>query len=137
MTLSFEERPEALKHEAVKGVAVGECVEGKKWKKSCTAHAHYAGSGREFGGWLCFKGEEGLQNKVVQIHELAHLVAPRGHGERWRKAVLALGGSLEAVPGLLRSYEKRPRRFRHGVVRYFQVSHEVWMGQPTTASEKA
>jgi hypothetical protein len=108
------------------------------------------------GGWLCFSSEEALQNRAVQIHELAHLVAPKGHGKLWRKAVLALGGTLEEVPGFMKSYEKKSRRpsfrvsyndqivkigymgqEREGLRAGAQALLDNWLGQPTTASEKA
>lgn len=99
--------PELLRSMAVKGVFVGGCVtRGVGSSFRAKAHAHCHGS---HAGWLCFRRADRLRCRELVIHELAHLVAGAGHTDAWRAAVIKLGGTLDAVPGVLRSYHKRGR----------------------------
>jgi hypothetical protein len=102
--------PEDLRHEAVRGVAVGGCgPEGSRIHDPDIAHAHTDGLSR---GWICFGSEAALADRQTRLHELAHVVTGDGHTARWRACLLSLGGSLDAVPGGSRSYHpvERPGR---------------------------
>lgn len=91
----------------VAGVFAGGCVaRGVGSRFRAKAHAHT--SGKRF-GWLCFLSAKRLAARELVIHELAHLLAGKGHDDRWRAKVLELGGTIDEVPGLLRSYRKRAR----------------------------
>lgn len=95
---------ELLRSFAVKGVYVGGCVcRGVGSSFRAKAHAHFNGA---YAGWLCFRRADRLECRELVIHELAHLVCGQGHTDLWRDTVLRLGGTLDPVPGVLRSYHK-------------------------------
>lgn len=86
---------------------VGGCYErGEGSKFRAKAHTHTRGE-----KWICFRSTKWLGCKELLTHELAHALTNHGHTDKWRKKVLELGGTIEAVPGILRSYEKKPRRW--------------------------
>jgi len=96
-----------LRSFAVRGVFVGGCVtrgDGSSFRAK--AHAHTSGPHK---GWLCFRRADRLDCRALVIHELAHLVTGDGHTDRWRAAVIRLGGTLDPVPGILGDYNKQPR----------------------------
>lgn len=94
-------------HPACIGVFVGGCVARGRGSRFCgDAHAHTDG---EFVGWICYRDEQWARHAEIAIHELAHVVTGHGHTDRWRETVLALGGTLDEVPGIQRSYHK-PRK---------------------------
>jgi hypothetical protein len=106
--------PDHLRHPVVRGVFVGGCVRrgiGSSFRAK--AHAHGNESDPHH-GWICYRKASRLESKELALHEIAHLVAGCGHTDEWRRAVLALGGTLDAVPGLLRSYQKRERNAPRG-----------------------
>ncbi len=106
-SLPREAWPADLVHPAVAGVFVGGCVErgvGSRFRRK--AHAHFQGPHK---GWICFLSARRLTERMLVLHELAHLLSPGGHDDRWREALLALGGTLDEVPGILKSYQKRVR----------------------------
>jgi len=91
----------------VAGVFAGGCVArgvGSRFRHK--AHAHTKGLYR---GWLCVLAARRLDAPELVLHELAHLLTGAGHDDRWRAKVLELGGTIDEVPGLLRSYRKRER----------------------------
>lgn len=91
----------------VRGVFVGGCVaRGDGSSFHAMAHAHSDGDHR---GWICVRAAKRLADDMLMLHELAHLSSGDGHTDRWRREVLALGGTLDAVPGSLKSFHKRPR----------------------------
>ena len=99
--------PTWLQHPEMKGVFIGGCVSrgiGSSFRAK--AHAHF---GDEHRGWICFRSTKWLDNKFLCLHELAHIVTRQGHTDRWRKFLLQIGGTLDPVPGVLRSYQKQPR----------------------------
>ena len=106
--------PEELKHPAVKGVFVHGCIEkGDGVYSRNRAHAHTAG---EHAGWICVYVAKRLKFRELMLHELGHLVVGPGHGhnDKWRSAVLALGGTIDVVTDyncntVMRSYAKKPR----------------------------
>jgi hypothetical protein len=90
-----------LAHPAVRGVAIGACVDGSKWNPTQAAHAH-CGSGR-FVGWVCVLRPRFLTSANF-IHELAHLVAKTDglHDAIFERTRLELR----------KQYRKRPARRR-------------------------
>lgn len=99
--------PRSLKgHHVVKGVFVGGCVGEEVTNPFWEAHAHHDG---DFEHWLCFRTAALMKRRLLVIHELAHLTSGHGHDDVWRKEVLRLGGTIDAVPGLLRSYRKEKK----------------------------
>ncbi len=45
---------------------------------------------------------------MLALHEIAHLIAGKGHTDAWRRAVLSIGGTLDPAPSL-KSYQKQPK----------------------------
>jgi len=97
----------------VVGVFVGGCVargEGSRFRAK--AHAHTRAWDQNH-GWLCVLSPARLTDQALVLHELAHLIAgPVGHTDRWRRALLALGGTLDRT-GSTKDYHKRQRTGRH------------------------
>lgn len=58
---------------------------------------------------ICFRSDKWLHVEELIKHELAHILTGVGHTDKWREKVLELGGTINEVPGILRSYEKRKR----------------------------
>lgn len=95
-------------HPGLRGVFVGGCVErGVGSRFRAKAHAHTSGEHR---GWICFLSNRWLGERMLWLHELAHAVMREGHTRRWREFLLQIGGTLDEVPGVLRSYHARPRK---------------------------
>ncbi|MCZ2109616.1 MAG: hypothetical protein LC118_08625 [Dehalococcoidia bacterium] len=91
---------------SVTGISLGGCVEAidtpRRGAFRRRAHAHNDRRDPHF-GWLCFLSTElgrliTLAGRTALFaHEFAHLLAPgSGHGERWRRAVTALGYPAQA-----------------------------------------
>jgi hypothetical protein len=72
------------------------------------AHAH-CNKGDENKGWICILGHKRLTDRMLMLHELAHLIAPGGHNDRWRQVLVDLGGTLDPTPSM-QSYRKRVRK---------------------------
>jgi len=99
--------PIKSKHPEVKGIFVGGCVErGEGSRFRAKAHSHIKG---HYKGWICFLSERRLDSNELMLHEVAHVISESGHDDKWRETVLRIGGTLDAVPGLLKSYHKRTR----------------------------
>jgi hypothetical protein len=80
----------------LKGICVGGCVDKDLiiTPDIATAHAHTT----FFNGWICLKHKYLLKEKLVLLHEVAHLITDLGapsHGKEWRKNVVALGGTYK------------------------------------------
>jgi len=106
--LHRHEWPTYITSWALKGIFVGGCVargDGSSFRAK--AHAHTTGA---YTGWLCFRTRRRVASRALVLHELAHLVTGQGHTNAWRRTVLRLGGTLDAIPGLLRSYQARGAR---------------------------
>lgn len=58
---------------------------------------------------ICYLSSKWLHSKELALHELAHILAGTGHTDKWRAKVIELGGTLEEVPGILKSYHKKVR----------------------------
>jgi hypothetical protein len=97
--------PAWLRHPAVSGLCVGGCIaRGPGLGPSAKVHSHVAGA---FGGWICFRKVGRLADKMLGLHELAHIVSgDRLHTPKWRAVVLRLGGTLDATESM-RSYRRR------------------------------
>lgn len=91
----------------VAGVSIGGCAEAigtsRRGAFRRRAHAHNDRHDPLF-GWLCFLSAKpgrlvtpSGRPSAPLAHEYAHLLAPgSGHGERWRRAVTALGYPAQA-----------------------------------------
>ena len=91
----------------VAGISLGGCAEAigteRRGAFRRKAHAHNRRQDPLF-GWICVLSSK-WQRLVTRTgrpsallaHEYAHLLAPsNGHGERWRRAITALGFPAEA-----------------------------------------
>lgn len=107
MELGYDQRPEWLKVPEVKGVFEGGCVsrgEGSRFRAK--AHSHIKKKDPYY-GWICYLSFKRLIHEELALHELAHILTSQGHTDKWRKKLLEIGGTLDPVPGLLRSYRKK------------------------------
>jgi hypothetical protein len=83
-------------------IFVGGCVkrgEGSRFRSK--AHAHI------YENWICFLSEKRLASKELCLHEIAHILTKSRHTDKWRKKLLQIGGTLDEVPGILKSYHKK------------------------------
>lgn len=95
------------KFEQVIGVFAGGCVErGEGSRFHHKAHAHTRG---EHKGWICVLSPKRLGERLLMLHEAAHILTGGGHDDKWRAKLLEIGGTLDEVPGLMKSYHKRRR----------------------------
>lgn len=98
--------PEFANYPEFIGLFVGGCVErGDGSRFRVRAHAHW---GDDHTGWICVLSPRRLYTESgkpsqVMLHELAHLLEPGGHHDKWRAAARALGYRLPA------HYRKRTR----------------------------
>jgi hypothetical protein len=103
--------PADLQHPEVRGLFLGGCVAKGLGVRhlgggSGGTHAHTSGPNR---GWICFGSTRLLDSREARLHELAHVVTREGHTARWREYLLQIGGTIDEVPGVLRSYYPRKR----------------------------
>jgi hypothetical protein len=100
----------------LKGVYIGECIRYGDWKRlfdpKQSAHAHN-NEDDPMRGWICVRQRQFLVRPIM-LHEIAHLLIPnQGHTEKWRRKVLAIGGTLKPVcigrTRQMRDYQKKPR----------------------------
>lgn len=124
-------------HKQLKGVYVGGCINGINWDQTKyggvftrnvipLAHAHTSRIINP--GWMCLQHENYLQEPYLLIHELAHILSDQGHNDRWRKKVLELGGTLDAV-GSIRDYHKISRNVSKTPIlsfRTFRNMNSLW-----------
>lgn len=111
MTLS-----EFLAHSCVRGLSVGQCVDGSALPADVYAHAHQYHKDLNR-GWVCIRSPRDVLRRgsrelsTTLMHELAHLVAAAGHDDDWRRTMRELGQPIPAA------YRKRkrlpPARTRH------------------------
>ena len=98
---------EILKFPAVKGVFAGGCVErGEGSRFRAKAHTHAQGDHK---GWVCVLSPRRLTERLLMLHEAAHAITGLGHVDKWRKKLLEIGGTLDAIPGISKSYHKKTR----------------------------
>jgi hypothetical protein len=110
-TIPVADWPADLRHPEVRGLFLGGCVARGFGVRhlgggSKGAHAHTSGPNR---GWICFGSTRLLDSREARLHELAHVVTREGHTARWREYLLQIGGTIDEVPGILRSYYPRKR----------------------------
>jgi hypothetical protein len=76
----------------VKGVYVGGCIRTGlgTLKHNANAHAH-AARNDSHRGWVCFQHPDGLKQKPLRMHELAHIRTGQGHTDKWRAEMARLG----------------------------------------------
>lgn len=82
---------------ALVGVFIGGCVArgvGSSFRR--VAHAHTDGA---HSGWICIRSARRLSCTNLLIHELAHIISGEGHTDAFRRVMLQLGGTLDAVVG--------------------------------------
>jgi hypothetical protein len=98
-----------LAHRRVRGLSMGQCVDGSALAPDVYAHAHqYPKDSNR--GWICIRSprdvlKQGSQQlSTTVMHELAHLVAAAGHDDDWRRTMRELGQPIPAA------YRKRRRR---------------------------
>lgn len=78
-------------------VYVGGCGENGRWFRR-KAHAHNFKKHDSFGS-ICFLSakrlysQDGSPSNTLK-HEVAHLLAPTGHSEKWAATLRALGGTV-------------------------------------------
>ena len=103
--------PKWIRHfKELKGISVQECVDPDLTiSDSHIAHAH-AGDGDPYQGWICLHYKSTLKNRLILLHEVAHLIANKNpktpnHGKLWKAAVVAIGGTFKAF------VFKRDRKF--------------------------
>jgi hypothetical protein len=103
---------ELLAHNRVRGVSVGQCVDGSPLAPDVYAHAHqYRKDSNR--GWICIRSPKDVlkrgsrQLSTTVMHELAHLVAAAGHDDDWRRTMRELG---QPIPDAYRKRKRRPRR---------------------------
>jgi hypothetical protein len=100
---------ELLAHRRVRGLSMGQCVDGSALAPDVYAHAHQYPKDSNC-GWICIRSprdvlKQGSQQlSTTVMHELAHLVAAAGHDDDWRRTMRELGQPIPAA------YRKRRRR---------------------------
>lgn len=98
---------------ALRGVFVGGCVargDGSSFRAK--AHAHTTG---QYQGWICIRRPDRLEDRMLMLHELAHIITGEGHTDRWRACLERIGGTLDVTHDargqvVLRSYRKQTRQ---------------------------
>lgn len=97
---------EILKFPEVKGIFTGGCVErGEGSSFRAKAHGHLWG---EYAGWICVRAARRLNDRMLMLHEAAHVITSAGHTDKWRAKLLEIGGTLDETDSL-RSYRKVKR----------------------------
>ena len=93
MILPKSKWPKYLKaFEQLKGIAYGDCVSGEQFSHP-TAHAHCET------GWICLYSKSRIKNRLLMLHEVAHLISmKRYHCDSWRYALIDIGGTLTEFP---------------------------------------
>ena len=89
-------------HPAVSGITIGGCDRSGRMRRfRAKSHVHVET------GHVCFMSNKWIECQALLIHELAHAITKAGHVDKWRKCVEGLGGTIDEVPGILKSYKKR------------------------------
>jgi hypothetical protein len=101
-----------LAHSRVRGLSVGQCVDGSPLARDVYAHAHqYPKDSNR--GWICIRSPRDVLKRGSRhlsptvIHELAHLVAAAGHDDDWRRTMRELG---QPIPTAYRKRKKTSGR---------------------------
>lgn len=102
------------KFKQVKGVCLGECVDGCSIEEDClrdchndgfdiVAHAH-SSPADEYRGWICLSTQVLLFDELTILHEVAHILSPGGHDKYWRATLKNIGGTFHKHSFLNFSY---------------------------------
>lgn len=88
----------------VKGVCLGECIDGERIDDHTVAHAHAALTDK-YRGWICCASAFTLFDERTMLHEVAHILSPssnptRCHDKYWRATVKRIGGTYKTYPQL-------------------------------------
>ncbi len=101
-----------LAHSRVRGLSVGQCVDGSPLGPGVYAHAHqYPKDSNR--GWICIRSPKDVLGRGSRLlsapvmHELDHLVAAAGHDDDWRRTMRELG---QPIPAAYRKRKSRPGR---------------------------
>jgi len=99
---------ELLAHRRVRGLSVGQCVDGSPLPTGVYAHAHqYPKDSNR--GWVCIRSPRDILRRgsreisTTVMHGFAHLLAAAGHDDDWRRTMRELGQPIPAA------YRKRNR----------------------------
>ena len=107
----------------LKGISIGKCIKDKSgetnWGQDSAAHCH-PNHGDLHMGWMCLRYKYLLKERLTLFHEVAHLIANKcrsyaAHGDKWRKAVIEIGGTyLPYISGNGRytAWDYSPRKER-------------------------
>ena len=99
---------ELLAHRRVRGLSVGQCVDGSRLDPNVYAHAHQYPKDANH-GWICIRSPRHVLRRgsrhlpATVMHEFAHLLAAAGHDEDWRRTMRELGQPIPAA------YRRRKR----------------------------
>jgi hypothetical protein len=87
-----------LKFKEIKGISYGKCKVDKKTFSDHAAHAHCGPYIHN--GWICVRSKALIRNRLMMLHEVAHLLVnyKYGHNDTWRKTLLRIGGTLDPFP---------------------------------------
>lgn len=97
---------EILRFPEVTGIFTGGCIargEGSSFRAK--AHSH---TDNPFMGWICVRSAKRLTDRMLMLHEAAHIITGLGHVDSWRKKLLEIGGTLDATDSM-KSYHKKRR----------------------------
>ena len=108
--IHYYNRPKVLQRPEVIGVFSDGCVQNDFCDAETSAHAHIS-PGEPFEGWICFIKSEAIKDKMLCLHELAHIITKHHHDDVWRKALLNLGGTLEANFYMKPYFKKSRKRY--------------------------
>jgi hypothetical protein len=103
---------ELLAHSRVRGLSMGQCVDGSTLATDVCAHAHQSPKDSNR-GWICIRSPRDVlrpgsqQLSTTVMHEFAHLVAAAGHDDDWRRAMRELG---QPIPAAYRKRQRMPGR---------------------------
>lgn len=98
------EFPECVRNfKELKGICIGkECVDPNDHFDGELAHAHsqWCWTRGKYQGWICIAKKRYLSNKLILLHEVAHLIACKSpntpaHGKKWKQALVSIGGSFK------------------------------------------
>jgi hypothetical protein len=99
-----EDFPFCIRHyEVLKGICVGGCIDPEsEIKNGRGAHAHVVDA-QEYRGWICLSFAYQLRERLVLLHEMAHLLCPpkSNHSKIWRKKVVEIGGTTRPIHSIV------------------------------------
>ena len=84
----------------LKGICIGTCInKNSDMDDLHVAHAHSSWND-PFCGWICLRHKFRLKQKLLMLHEMAHLIAnviptTPAHGKLWKETVIHIGGTFK------------------------------------------